>query len=56
VNVSLQEVCVGVRVQHSQLPTDPLVVGLVLRALGTDALSQPRPGDCAVLRVEGVSW
>ena len=56
VNVSLQDVCVGVRVQHSQLPTDPLAVGLVLRALGTDPLSQPRPADCAALRAEGVSW
>jgi triacylglycerol lipase len=55
VNVSLQQVCVGVRVAHSQLPTDPLAVGLVLRALGTGPLSQPRPADCAALRAEGLS-
>jgi hypothetical protein len=38
------------------LPTNPLVVGLVLRALDTDTLSQPQPADCAELRAEGVSW
>ena len=33
VNVPLQSVCPGVDIQHSQLPTAPLVVGLVLRTL-----------------------
>jgi triacylglycerol lipase len=55
VNVSLQRSCPGVRVGHGQLPTDPLVVGLVLRGLGTGPLSEPRPDDCAALRAEGLS-
>jgi triacylglycerol lipase len=54
VNVSLQQVCPGVRVQHGELPTDPLVTGLVLRAIGTGSLAQPRAGDCATLRAEGI--
>lgn len=54
VNVSLQQVCPGVRVQHGQLPTDPVVTGLVLRALGTGPLGPPGPGDCASLRAEGL--
>lgn len=50
VNVSLQEVCPDAVVAHSQLPTDPLVTGLVLRALGTSALAAPEADDCARLR------
>ena len=36
VNVPLQSVCPGVSIQHGQLPTDPLVVGIVLRSLSSD--------------------
>jgi triacylglycerol esterase/lipase EstA (alpha/beta hydrolase family) len=50
VNVSLQGVCADAVVSHSELPTDPLVTGLVLRALGTDPLTAPVAGDCATLR------
>jgi pimeloyl-ACP methyl ester carboxylesterase len=53
VNVSLQSVCPGVEVAHSQLPVDPLVTGLVLRAIGTGPLVAPDRGDCAALRDEG---
>jgi len=49
VNVPLQSVCPGVGIQHSQLPTAPLVVGLVLRALATDRVTPPAPADCARL-------
>ncbi len=49
-NVAVQTVCPGVYVEHGQLPTDPLVAGLVLRALGTAALATPGPGDCDRLR------
>jgi triacylglycerol esterase/lipase EstA (alpha/beta hydrolase family) len=46
VNVSLQDVCAGSPAQHGDLPTDPAVTGLVLRALGTAPLAAPTPGDC----------
>jgi hypothetical protein len=50
VNVALQDVCPDAEVAHSQLPGDPLVTGLVLRALGAGPLAEPEPGDCAELR------
>lgn len=55
VNVPLQRVCPGAVVEHSQLPVDPVVTGLVLRALGTDPLVEPAAGECARLRAEGAS-
>ncbi len=51
--IRLQDVCSDATVAHSQLPTDPLTVGLVLRALGTGALPDAAPGDCEDLRAEG---
>jgi hypothetical protein len=53
VNVPLQSVCPGVNIQHSQLPDDPLVDGIVLRTLGSGRVSAPAPGDCAALRTAG---
>jgi triacylglycerol lipase len=53
VNVPLQSVCPGADIQHSQLPTAPLVVGLVLRALASNRLTAPPPGDCATLQSAG---
>lgn len=53
VNVPLQSVCPGVNVQHDQLPTAPLVVGIVLRALASGHVSAPVPGDCAGLQALG---
>ncbi len=47
VNVPLQRLCPGVEIAHSQLPTDPLVTRLVLRALGTGPLVAPGSADCA---------
>jgi triacylglycerol esterase/lipase EstA (alpha/beta hydrolase family) len=41
VNLSLQSICPSARVAHGELPTDPDVTALVLRALGTDPLSAP---------------
>lgn len=51
--VRVQDVCAGATVAHSELPTDPMVVGLVLRALGTAGLPDPGRGDCGELRAEG---
>jgi triacylglycerol lipase len=53
VNVPLQSVCPGVNIQHSQLPTAPLVVGLVLRALAGNRLVVPASTDCASLESLG---
>ena len=41
VNVSLQSICPGAQVSHSELPTNPSVTALVLDALGTGPLSAP---------------
>jgi triacylglycerol lipase len=46
VNVALQAVCPGARTSHSQLPTDPAVTKMVLRALSLEPLAQPNPEDC----------
>jgi pimeloyl-ACP methyl ester carboxylesterase len=53
VNVPLQSVCRGVDIQHGQLPTAPLVVGLVLRALAGGGVTAPPPGSCASLQALG---
>ena len=53
VNVPVQAVCPGVDVQHDQLPTAPLVVGLVLRALNAKSVTAPAPGDCAAIQSLG---
>ncbi|WP_103382387.1 esterase/lipase family protein [Pseudonocardia dioxanivorans] len=52
-DTSVQAVCPGARVTHSGLPTDPVVTGAVLRALGTGPLTVPGPADCATLRAAG---
>jgi pimeloyl-ACP methyl ester carboxylesterase len=54
-NVELQSVCRDEVVQHGGLPTDPLVTGLVLRALAATPLVAPTAADCAALRREGAS-
>jgi triacylglycerol esterase/lipase EstA (alpha/beta hydrolase family) len=53
VNVPVQSVCADAHVAHGQLPTDPLVTGLVLRALGAAAPTTPGPADCPALRALG---
>jgi triacylglycerol lipase len=53
VNVPLQSVCPGVDIQHSQLPTAPLVVGIVLRALASSRLTAPLAPDCTALQSLG---
>jgi triacylglycerol lipase len=46
VNVELQAVCPAVTVDHSGLPTNPLVTTLVLRAIDVAPLRPPTPADC----------
>ena len=53
VNVPLQSVCPGADIQHSQLPTAPLVVGVVLRELAGNRVTAPAPGDCAAFQALG---
>jgi triacylglycerol lipase len=55
VNVPLQSICPGVNIQHGQLPTAPLVVGIVLRALRGGGLVAPMPSDCRSLLALGRS-
>ncbi len=51
VDVELQRVCPGVRITHGELPTDPLVQGIVTRALAVEPLTAaPAPAQCATLR------
>ncbi|MET1075801.1 MAG: lipase [Umezawaea sp.] len=47
VNVALQQFCPGAVVAHSQLPTDPAVSGLVVRALTEVAPVDRAPTGCA---------
>jgi pimeloyl-ACP methyl ester carboxylesterase len=53
VNVPLQQVCPGQTIQHGQLPTAPLVVGIVLRALRGGGVTAPRPSQCRYLLALG---
>ncbi len=53
VNVPVQSVCPGARLGHSDLPTDPVVTGLVLRALSADPVTASGVGECAALRAAG---
>jgi triacylglycerol lipase len=46
VNVPLQSVCPASRVSHSQLPSDPVVTRIVVRALGLEPLAPPTADDC----------
>jgi triacylglycerol esterase/lipase EstA (alpha/beta hydrolase family) len=55
VNVPLQSICPDARVSHGELPTDPLVTGLVLSAVDAAPLTTPGPEDCARLRAQGGS-
>jgi triacylglycerol lipase len=56
VNVPLQSVCPGVQIQHGQLPTSPLVVGIVLRTLSSRAgPALPGPSQCRSLQALGAT-
>lgn len=49
-SVPLQSVCADEQVAHGGLPTDGLVTGIVLRALGSAPLRAPTAADCSALR------
>jgi triacylglycerol esterase/lipase EstA (alpha/beta hydrolase family) len=53
VNVRLQDVCAGAGVGHGGLVRDPLVLGLVARALDGALPRPPAPAECAALRASG---
>jgi triacylglycerol esterase/lipase EstA (alpha/beta hydrolase family) len=53
VNVPLQGICPDAVVSHSELPTDPLVTGLVLRTLAAATVTAPAARDCSALRAAG---
>jgi len=50
-DVVLQDVCGGLQLTHSDLPRSPLVAGIVLQALGTQDVRQPR--GCSALQAAG---
>ena len=52
-NVRVQDVCAGSGVGHGGLVRDPLVLGLVARALDGAMPRPPAPADCAALRASG---
>ncbi len=45
-NITVQSVCPGSRVPHGSLPSDPVVVTLVMLQLGADPPVAPSPQDC----------
>lgn len=47
INVPLQSVCPGVSIQHDQLPSSSLVIGIVLRALASAHLDAPSSAACS---------
>jgi triacylglycerol lipase len=50
-DIELQRVCADSQVKHGELPTDPLTIGLVERALdGPAPTTGPAPSQCSDLR------
>ena len=53
-DIEIQNVCADAQVQHGELPRDPLVIGLVERALAVQPMtSAPPSSQCAALRALG---
>jgi triacylglycerol lipase len=48
IDVGVQSVCPAARISHSELPTSPVVVAMVLQALGRGPLARPSTADCGV--------
>jgi triacylglycerol lipase len=55
VNVPLQSICPGINIQHNQLPSSPLVIGIVLRTLADRGIDAPASGDCAAFQAAGAA-
>jgi pimeloyl-ACP methyl ester carboxylesterase len=54
VDVELQSVCPDDEVRHGGLPDDPLVAGIIARAIASTSMSAaPGPSECAALRRAG---
>ncbi len=53
INVPLQSICPGVSIQHGQLPSTPLVIGIVLQAIGSQQLTAPTSAQCRALQARG---
>ncbi len=53
INVPLQGICPSVRVSHSDLPSTPLVDGIVLAALDGPTAAAPTPDQCSALTARG---
>jgi pimeloyl-ACP methyl ester carboxylesterase len=47
VSLSIQALCPAMRISHSQLPANPVVTAIVLKALGAGPLRYPSPAACA---------
>jgi triacylglycerol lipase len=45
-DVQLQSVCPAATVSHSELPTSPVVIAMVLQALGSGPMTEPTAADC----------
>lgn len=45
-DVQVQSVCPAASVSHSQLPTSPVVIAMVLQAIGPGPLTRPTAADC----------
>jgi len=50
IDVVLQDVCSGVRVEHDELPVNPLVQAIVLAEVAATPVVRPGRADCARLR------
>jgi pimeloyl-ACP methyl ester carboxylesterase len=46
INLPVQAVCPGHQVSHTGLPADPVVISLVLQAIGRAPISPSAPADC----------
>jgi len=46
VNVPIQSVCPGEQISHSELPTNPVVMKIVLQAIGAGPIAHPARADC----------
>ncbi len=46
IDVAVQTVCPALKLSHTQLPSSPAVIAMVLTAIGRAPLTRPLPADC----------